>query len=503
VRDSVRHLSKGVAIYGAGDAAIQIVNVLLLFVYVKGGFLVEQDYGALALILAFEMVAKIISRWGLDGAFMRFFHDRPVGGPLERMTSTIIWFTIAADVIVFAMMLAASGWIGARLFPRPDYVLAFRLMLVNTLLISLTFVPFHLMRLRNESTTYAALVFARSAGTVVGRIGLVIGLGWGLAGMFAADLMVTVILLPVLWRWVKPLLWATFSTEDLRLALRFGLPRLPHGLAQQGLDAGNQLLLSQYIPLDKQGVYKNGFTLGTGIRFFTSAFETAWAPFYYATSRRPEAPEVFGKIATYGLAVLTLLVAITVAVSHDVILVALKPTYLAAEPVIPLIAVGMALQGVYLLTSIGLNLTKRTEYYPVGTFAALAVGMTSGLVLMPRWGIKGAAVAFLLSTLTQTAVSFHFARRFYPVSYEVGRIARVLAAGVIAALAGLWLVPAWPPFIGLVARTGVTAAVFAGLLAASGFLRNTERAFVAETMAALRRRAPAGPKPSPKPSDDV
>ena len=77
-------------------------------------------------------------------------------------------------------------------------------------------------------------------------------------------------------------------------------------------------------------MYQNGFTLGTAIRFFTSAFETAWAPFYYATSRKPGAAEVFGKIATYGVAVLTLLVAISVAVAHDVILVMLKPEYLPA-----------------------------------------------------------------------------------------------------------------------------------------------------------------------------
>ncbi len=98
MRDNVKHLSKGVAIYGAGDAAIQVVNLLLMAVYVKGGFLGKEDYGAMALIGGFEMVAKIVSRWGLDGAFMRFFHERPTGGPLERITSTIVWFTLAADV---------------------------------------------------------------------------------------------------------------------------------------------------------------------------------------------------------------------------------------------------------------------------------------------------------------------------------------------------------------------------------------------------------------------
>ena len=488
MRESVRHLSKGVAIYGAGDAAINVVKVLLLAVYVKKDYLVAADYGALSLIVAIEMVARVVSRWGLDGAFMRFFHERPEGGPLERFTSSIVWFILAADAVVFGAAFVASGWIAARLFPEPVYLLSLRLMLINTFLISLTFVPFHVMRLRNQAVAYSAMAFARSVGTVILQPLMVIGFGWGLAGWVAADVAMTVVLMPFLWRWMKPLIHATFSSDDLRLALRFGLPRLPHGLAQQGLDAGNKLLLSRHISLDGQGVYQNGFTLGTAIRFFTSAFETAWAPFYYATSRKPGAAEVFGKIATYGVAVLTLLVAISVAVAHDVILVMLEPEYLPAARVIPFIALGIALQGVYLLTSIGLNLTSRTQYYPVATFAALIVGLGGGVILMPRYHVTGAAIAFLLSTLTQTSVALVLSKRFYPVTYETGRISRVVVAGVLAALAGLWLVPAWPPLAGLIARALVTSGVFAALLAVSGFLRKTERAFVAETIAGLRRR---------------
>ena len=87
---------------------------------------------------------------------------------------------------------------------------------------------------------------------------------------------------------------------------------------------------------------------------------------------------------------------------------------------IPFIALGMALQGVYLLTSIGLNLTSRTEYYPVATFAALIVGLGSGVILMPRFGVAGAAIAFLASTITQTSVALVLSRRFYPVTYEDG-----------------------------------------------------------------------------------
>lgn len=493
MREKLGHLGKGVAIYGAGDAAVNVVNFLLLAVYVKFGYLDTNDYGAIAIIAAFEGIAKIVSRVGLDGAFMRHYHDRAAGGPLERMTSTIVWFLLGVNILVFTPGLAVSGWIGERFIHNVAYVPAFRLMLVNTLLISLTFVPFHLMRLRNEAVTYSSFVFARSAGTTLVRGVLVIGFEWGLTGWYAADLILTLALWPVLWRWMKPVLRPVFDRQELATVLHFGLPRLPHGLAQQGLEAGNKMLLKANIGLEQVGVYQNGFTLGTAIRFFTSAFETAWAPFYYQTAKQPDAKAVLSKMTTYGIAVLALLVAGTIAVSRDVILVILTPTYLAAVPVIPLIAIGIAAQGVYLLTSIGLNLTSKTRYYPVATFAALAVGLGSGVLLMPTFGTTGAAVAFALSGVTQAAVAYAFARRFYPIPYETGRLIRIVLSGAAAAIAAVWLVPAMPPLAGLVIRGSVVVGTFAGLLAASGFFRKSERNFLNEIVSRFRRRQTALP----------
>ena len=268
---------------------------------------------------------------------------------------------------------------------------------------------------------------------------------------------------------------------------------MPHGLAQQALEAGNKLLLSRFIPLAQLGVYQNGVTLGTGVRFFTSAFETAWAPFYYATARQPDAKDVFRKMTTYGVAVLTLLVAVTTAVAHDAILVMLTPEWIAASRVIPFIAIGLGLQGVYLL-----DVDRPEPDQPDRALcrsrrsARSAVGLGLGVWLMPRYGVTGAAVAFMLSYATQTVVAFVLARRVYPIRYETGRLARVLASGVLAAVAGVWLVPEMPPVAGVLLRAAVTVAVFAAGLAATGFLRATERAFAAEMIGRFRQRRRAG-----------
>ena len=492
MRERLRHLSTGVAIYGAGDVAVSVVSLLLIPVYIKGGYLLEADYGALALLVALETFLKVIFRWGLDGAFMRYYHDRAEGQPRRELASTIVWFMAAADVILLALLLAGSGGIASWLSDTPDrFVAPLQLMLVNTFLIGFTFLPFHVMRLRNEAVAFSAYSFARAVGTLVLRIVLVIVFGLGVTGLFLADLLVTLVLLPWLWPRCRGLVGAAFSLPDLRTALRFGLPRLPHGIAVQSLDAGNKLLFSRYVSDAQLGIYQIGTTLGQSVKFFLSAFETAWAPFYYETARRPDAREVFGKVTTYCVAVLALLVAVITSVASDVILLMATPDWLAGAPVMPLIALGLAFQGLYLLTSIGLNLTSRTEFYPVSTIAAAAVGLSSGVWLMPRYGAIGAATAFLLSYVTQASVAFVFSRRLYRIPYETGRLTRIVAASAIAAAAGLWLVPDLPPLAGVLVRTSIAAAVYLGLLWVGGFLRPTERGFLRETMMRFGRMSRA------------
>jgi O-antigen/teichoic acid export membrane protein len=189
--------------------------------------------------------------------------------------------------------------------------------------------------------------------------------------------------------------------------------------------------------------------------------------------------------------VLALLVSIITAVARDVILLMATPAWLAGAPVMPLIALGLAFQGVYLLTSIGLNLTSRTEFYPVATIAAAAVGLLSGIWLMPRYGAIGAATAFMLSYVTQAGVAFAFSRRLYRIPYETGRLARIVAAAALAAAAGLWLVPDLPPLAGALVRTSMATAVYLGLLWVGGFLRPTERGFLRETMMRFGRMSRA------------
>lgn len=447
------------------------VNLLLLPVYVR--YLSEHDYGVLGLLGAVEVIGKIFFRWGLDGSFMRLFYEADDERARQRLASTIFFFLLAVNGVLLAATLGAAPWLARVVFGDPAAALPLRLVLLNTFAIGFTFFPFHVLRMEQRSAEFSLLAVLRSVATVVLRLVLVVGAGLGLMGVVIADVVVTTALMAILLRRFAPLVRPVFSPAVLRQALAFGLPRVPHAAAQQVVAVGDKFILAAFRPIAEVGVYSMGVSFGLTQKLFLSAFEYAWAPFYYSAARERGAPALFATVTTYGVAVLAMLTAGLSAVARDLLDVMTRGVFVEAAPIVAWTAIGVFLQGVYLLTSIGLNITKRTMYYPASTIAAAAANVGLNFALVPRYGMMGAAWANAAAYAIQAGLAFTFSQRLYPVRYEYGRVARAVAAAAAAFLAAS-AVPALPAIAGLFVRGAIVVSVFAALLWATGFFRRDE-----------------------------
>jgi O-antigen/teichoic acid export membrane protein len=481
LQQKIRQLSKNSAIYGVGDVAVQALNFLLLPVYVL--YLSEVDYGIIFLLAGIEAPVKLFFRWGIDGAFMRYWYDCDDDAARQRLASTLFFFLLALNGALLVVAVAVAPLVAPHVLGIEGYTLALQLVLLNTFAIGFTFIPFHVLRIQNRAADFSLLVFARALSTLLLRLALVVGLGYGVMGIVIADVLVTAGLLLVMVRWFAPLIRPVFSRALLRQSLAFGLPRVPHGLALQVMAVADRFILKRFRDVAEVGMYSMGVSFGLIPKMALGAFEYAWAPFYYATSREPGAPRIFSAITTYGVAVLATLTAGMAAVAPDLLAIMTRGRFVAASGVVAWISVGVFFYGVYLLTSIGLNITSRTRYYPVSTAVGAAVNLGLNFALIPRFGMLGAAWANATAYGLQAAIAFHYSQRFYPIRYEGGRLARAVAAAV-AGFGLAQLVPELPPAAGLAARGGVVVIVTASLLWLTGFFNPEELRW----LNSLRRR---------------
>ena len=482
----IRELSKGLAIYGSGDIAVQVLNFLLLPLYVV--YLTREDYGVIALLAAVEAPAKLFFRWGVDGAFMRSWYDCEDDRARQRLASTLFFFLLAVNGILLIAALAAAPFLSERLLESPGYTLALQLVLLNTFAIGFTFIPFHVLRMQNRAAQFSGLTLARSVSTLLLRLALIVGLGYGVMGIVLADVIVTVGLMLVLLRWFAPLIRPVFSMDILRASLKFGLPRVPHGFALQVMSVADRVILQKFTSLEAVGLYSMGVSFGLVPKIALGAFESAWAPFYYATAREPDARRVFATVTTYGITALALMTAGLSAIAADLLDLMTGGRFVEAAPVVTWTSVGVFFYGVYLLTSIGLNITSNTKYYPVSTAVGAGVNVGLNFMLIPSYGIVGAAWANGASYAIQSAIAYYFSQRFYPIRHDTARIAWAVAAAVIAYAVASFL-PTLPALASLLARGTTVIAVMGGVLWISGFFNADELRWLNE-LRQLRRRTP-------------
>jgi O-antigen/teichoic acid export membrane protein len=472
VLSRLKALFRNSALYGLGDASTSLVSLLLLRIYTK--YLSPEDYGIIAMLLTIEALAKILFRWGVDTAFMRMYYDCADAPARQRLASTIFFFLLAVNGTLVALGVLVSGWLSVHLFGTGRHALLVALMIANTFIAGFYFIPLQALRIAEKPATFSALTFSRSAATLIARLIFVVGTGMGVLGVVMADTVVTAIFTLVMTRWFAPLIRPVFSRDLLKDALGFGLPRIPHSVAHQVIGVADRYFLNAYASLRDVGLYSIGATFGLALKLFLSAFEFAWTPFFLGVMKEPDAKTIYSKVSTYVVAVLSILVAILCAVATDLIRLATTPEFHSAAVVTPWIALGVMFQGLYLVGSIGLIITRRTTRYPLATGVAAAASLAANYYLIPRFGLMGAAWSQPIAYGTLTAVTVAFSLRAYPIPYEWSRLARIALAGGVSFFAAQAVPEALPPLAGIPLRAGIAVVVYAALLFLSGFFHAGE-----------------------------
>jgi O-antigen/teichoic acid export membrane protein len=472
IRAELKRLAHQSAIYGLADVLPYLVNFLLLPVFTA--FLSREDYGAFGILSLFSVLTKIFFRMGLDSGFFRIYYELTSDRDRKVLATTLF----ASSFGISALLFGACAWFAApvgRLLLGDEIgkslVIQWILLVAfDTFLNTFAFVPMNLFRIQGRPTAFTVMTLFRSFVNIGLKLWLVI-LGWGVTGVLLADAAASLLFVAALFPTLVRNLAPDFSWSMLSRAAAFGLPKVPHGLAHQVLNLSDRKLIEIFLTLSESGLYHIGYMMGTGVKFFLSAFELAWGPFVYAQLEKPDSRRILARIATYAFAALCGFGLLNAVFGRELLFLMAEPQFHAAHTVIPVVVLAYVMQGVFALTSIGIGIEKKTGYFPVITVAAAFSNVVLNLFWIPRFGILGAAWSTAAGYALMAGLGFWLGNRHYPIPFEGGRLAKiVLAAGIAFGLSTLAPRNLWVA----VPLKAFACAVFPLGLWAFGFFREDE-----------------------------
>ena len=112
------------------------------------------------------------------------------------------------------------------------------------------------------------------------------------------------------------------------------------------------------------------------------------------------------------------------------------PSFEDSSRVVGPLAFAAVAFGGYIVVAIGVGRARRTQFNWVVTGAAAAVNVTLNLILIPPYGMMGAAVATIAAYATMFVGMSWWAQRIYRVPYQWRRVLTAALAGAALAVAG-------------------------------------------------------------------
>ncbi len=434
VRGQLTRLGKHSLIYGLGGLVSRILGLLLLPLYTR--YLSPSDYGKVETLIAFTLVIGIFLRMGITSALFRFYFDSPEPAHRRLVLRTSFWFTMSMATLGLVAGLALSPQISQLLFGTPDDWELVAASVVN-LWVNMNYEQLtSLFRLEERSTAFVSASLANIFLTVAATLILVVGLDAGPLGVIVGNFAGTLIVYLALVGYRREQLGLQFDRGLLREMNRFGVPLMPTALFLWVTNFSDRLFLVKLADTAEVGLYSVGVRIASAMVLLLTAFRLAWPAFAYSIDDDREARHTYAYVLTYLVLVTTWVATGLTLLSPWIVDWLATPEFSTASRVVgPLTFAAVAFGG-YIVVAIGVGRARRTQFNWVVTGAAAAVNVALNLILIPPYGMMGAAIATIAAYATMFAGMSWWSQRIYRVPYQWRRVLTAAVAGVALAVAG-------------------------------------------------------------------
>jgi O-antigen/teichoic acid export membrane protein len=437
-----QHHSRSGKLFGRDLLYVGVLSLQLVTATVVSPVLAHvlpgDEFGHLSSAIALHQVLVVLALVGLDQAMILIRAESGRDHSARTLVGVGLLVALALTAIAYV---SAPLWAPALGFPTDDPIVG--IVVGWTPLAAGVFMVSALLLSQDRLGAFAVVnVLATLGGQAAGLVVLFTAeertasaYATGNLVTLAATLLLGIVL-------VRPRLPRRADLVVTRRAVRLGLPLMVSGLAVFVLNASDRLVIQRLLGPEEAGRYQIAYVVGNLAVLLIGMVDGAFLPRIAAVRNDRARWAVIG-LARGGLLKLMSPVMLGITLAAPLVLTVVAPSSFRPADLHPVVYL-VALAGLPVLLGVGWVWELMTRHHTRGlatsAIVAAVANVVINIVLVPRWGLVGAAAA----TVAAFAVESIGYRIAIPRGVEVPRIPRTLLLGVLAA-AGVSAATLWVP----------------------------------------------------------
>ena len=448
------------ATYAVANLARRFVGFLMLPIYTR--FLTPADYGVIGLMMFTLALFEPIFGARMGAAIPKFYFEAPEG----RSRRTVIWsalgLTVGVSVLGMIALILLRG-IGAEvIFGDSQYALALGFFAVNLVSRPLEDTGMLYLQMHSRSRLFLAVSIVKLLVQVALNVLFVVVWREGVLGVVLSGVISSVALGVGLTLYVAACEAPAFDWPMARTMVRFCWPLWFSGLAGLYIGSAGGIYLRVLDNLSSVGRLELAlrFAVVVGMVIWTP-FSQHWMPMSYRFFKEADGARKF-QVAFIGISVALFLggLGISIFAQPVIRLMATSPFY-AAAAVVPILTLGFVLNNLRGFFNFSFLATGQTKVSSACQYVTAALITVAYLLLVPRYGLVGAAAAQCLAFAASFVYTRQLSRRYYDPGLSVASVGIFSLVSITAYVCANVVLPAEPLAIDLVIKSVIwlTAAV--------------------------------------------
>lgn len=412
-------------IYGLSGVVTRMISIFLIPIYTR--LFVPEDYGIINLINTTFFLLGLLVVCALDNSASRWFYDSKDEADHKQTFATWIWFQFILSVAVAIIIIILSPYLILTFFKQDGKPIYFILPAITLITNILPSVINNWYRVHRRPVATVLFSVTQSIVTIGLSVLFVIVLKWHITGVFAAlaisSGIFSLVALQQMHGWFS---LKYFNKQRLRVMLKYAVPFIPAAIAYWLLNSTDSYFIAFFKNKAEVGLFGIGASIASGIGLFTGAFQQAWGPFAFSIMNEDNAKQVYANVfLLYGY-VMGFLAALLMLFAPEILTILTAPAYHDAAWVAGILGYNLVVIGFTYIAVIGTSIAKITAPYGIAMMFATILTIILDIILIPKFGKEGSAIATVGAQLIVPAYLFYKGEKVYPIPYKYGEVALVI-----------------------------------------------------------------------------
>lgn len=210
---------------------------------------------------------------------------------------------------------------------------------------------------------------------------------------------------------------------DIRHALGFGIPLIPHAIGGMIIIYTDRLFLTNMIDIGTTGIYTVGAQIALVLELLHSSFNKAYVPWLYdALSRRDEERQKGIIRLTYGYFASSLALSVAFSlVARPLLRIFVGPSFTEAHQFVFWFSMGFAFSGMYYMVAPYLFYVGKTHLLSWVTMVTAGTNIILNFVLIRANGAVGAAQASAVAFCLSFVLTWIASAKVFPMPWGLSK----------------------------------------------------------------------------------